>query len=139
MRRITTPNDYKIPTKWEKTFRQTLEKMVGFSFVTPVTGLNRPNTGKEDDDDDEKNHRQEVSVRRQGGSHCHYERGEERNNTARSSEQTSFSDMSARQIPRLQCVACWLTILHINSEDTIMEYTVRCLVGEMELPRENLY
>jgi hypothetical protein len=25
----------------------------GFSFVTPVTGLNRPNTGKEDDDDDE--------------------------------------------------------------------------------------
>jgi hypothetical protein len=23
----------------------------GFSFVTPVTGLNRPNTGKEDDDD----------------------------------------------------------------------------------------
>jgi hypothetical protein len=22
----------------------------GFSFVTPVTGLNRPNTGKEDDD-----------------------------------------------------------------------------------------
>jgi hypothetical protein len=28
--------------------------MEGFSFVTPVTGLNRPNTGKEDDDDDEK-------------------------------------------------------------------------------------
>jgi hypothetical protein len=27
------------------------EKMEGFSFVTPVTGLNRPNTGKEDDDD----------------------------------------------------------------------------------------
>jgi hypothetical protein len=26
--------------------------MEGFSFVTPVTGLNRPNTGKEDDDDD---------------------------------------------------------------------------------------
>jgi hypothetical protein len=26
--------------------------MVGFSFVTPVTGLIRPNTGKEDDDDD---------------------------------------------------------------------------------------
>jgi hypothetical protein len=25
--------------------------MDGFSFVTPVTGLNRPNTGKEDDDD----------------------------------------------------------------------------------------
>jgi hypothetical protein len=27
--------------------------MEGFSFVTPVTGLNRPNTGKEDDDDEE--------------------------------------------------------------------------------------
>jgi hypothetical protein len=26
--------------------------MEGFSFVTPVTGLNRPNTGKEDDVDD---------------------------------------------------------------------------------------
>jgi hypothetical protein len=26
----------------------TLEKMEGFSFVPPVTGLNRPNTGKED-------------------------------------------------------------------------------------------
>jgi hypothetical protein len=25
--------------------------MEGFSFVTPVTGLSRPNTGKEDDDD----------------------------------------------------------------------------------------
>jgi hypothetical protein len=25
--------------------------MQEFSFVTPVTGLNRPNTGKEDDDD----------------------------------------------------------------------------------------
>jgi hypothetical protein len=25
--------------------------MEGFSFVTPVTGLNRPNTGKEDDDE----------------------------------------------------------------------------------------
>jgi hypothetical protein len=25
----------------------------GFSFVTPVTGLNRPNTGKEDNDDDD--------------------------------------------------------------------------------------
>jgi hypothetical protein len=28
--------------------------MEGFSFITPVTGLNRPNTGKEDDDDDDK-------------------------------------------------------------------------------------
>jgi hypothetical protein len=27
--------------------------MKGFSFVTPITGLNRPNTGKEDDDDDD--------------------------------------------------------------------------------------
>jgi hypothetical protein len=27
--------------------------MEGFSFVTPVTGLNRPNTGKEEDDGDE--------------------------------------------------------------------------------------
>jgi hypothetical protein len=27
--------------------------MEGFSFVTPVTGLNRPNTGKEGDDDDD--------------------------------------------------------------------------------------
>jgi hypothetical protein len=25
--------------------------MEGFSFVTPVTGLNGPNTGKEDDDE----------------------------------------------------------------------------------------
>jgi hypothetical protein len=25
--------------------------MEGFSFVTPVTGLNRPNPGKEDDDE----------------------------------------------------------------------------------------
>jgi hypothetical protein len=27
--------------------------MEGFSFVTPVTGLSRPNTGKGDDDDDD--------------------------------------------------------------------------------------
>jgi hypothetical protein len=32
-------------------FRETFEKMEGFSFLTPVTGLNRPNTGKDDDDD----------------------------------------------------------------------------------------
>jgi hypothetical protein len=43
-------NDYKIRTKREKKFRKTFEKMEGFSFVTPITGLNRPNTGKEDDD-----------------------------------------------------------------------------------------
>jgi hypothetical protein len=41
----------RIPTKKEKKFRKTFEKMNGFSFVMPVTGLNRPNTGKEDDDD----------------------------------------------------------------------------------------
>jgi hypothetical protein len=28
--------------------------MEGFGFVTLVTGLNRPNTGKEDDDDDDE-------------------------------------------------------------------------------------
>jgi hypothetical protein len=44
-------NDSKIPTKMEKKFRKTFEKMEGFSFVTLVTGLNRPNTTKEDDDD----------------------------------------------------------------------------------------
>jgi hypothetical protein len=44
-------NDFKIPTKREKEFRKTFEKMEGVSFVTPVTGLNRPNTGNEDDDD----------------------------------------------------------------------------------------
>jgi hypothetical protein len=27
--------------------------MERFSFVTPITGLNRPDTGKEDDDDDD--------------------------------------------------------------------------------------
>jgi hypothetical protein len=27
--------------------------MKGFSFVMPVTGLNRPNTAKKDDDDDD--------------------------------------------------------------------------------------
>jgi hypothetical protein len=27
--------------------------MEGFSFATPVTGLNRPNTGNEDDDESE--------------------------------------------------------------------------------------
>jgi hypothetical protein len=45
--------DSKIPTKREKIFRKTFEKMEGFRFVTPVTGLNRPNTGKEDDNDDD--------------------------------------------------------------------------------------
>jgi hypothetical protein len=34
--------------KWK--FRKTFEKMEGFSFVKPVTGLNGPNTGKEDDE-----------------------------------------------------------------------------------------
>jgi hypothetical protein len=32
--------------------------MEGFSFVTPITGLNRPNIGKEDDDDN----RQEIKI-----------------------------------------------------------------------------
>jgi hypothetical protein len=45
-------NDSKLPTKREKKFRQTFEKMEGFSFVTSVTGPNRPNTAKEDGDDD---------------------------------------------------------------------------------------
>jgi hypothetical protein len=38
------------PTKREKKFRKTFEKMEGFGFVTPITGLSRLNTGKEDDD-----------------------------------------------------------------------------------------
>jgi hypothetical protein len=28
--------------------------MEGFCFVTPITGVNRPNPGKEDDDDEKK-------------------------------------------------------------------------------------
>jgi hypothetical protein len=36
----------------EKEFRKTFEKMEGFSSVRPVTGLNTPNTGKEEEDDD---------------------------------------------------------------------------------------
>jgi hypothetical protein len=43
----------KYQPKRENKFRKTLEKMEGFSFVTPVTRLNAPNTGKEDDDDDD--------------------------------------------------------------------------------------
>jgi hypothetical protein len=42
------------PTKRKNKFRKTFEKVEGFSFVTPVTGLNRPNTGNDDDDDDDK-------------------------------------------------------------------------------------
>jgi tRNA G10 N-methylase Trm11 len=42
----------KYQTKREKKFKRTFEKMEGFSFVTPVIGLNRRNAGKEDDDDD---------------------------------------------------------------------------------------
>jgi hypothetical protein len=45
-------NDSKIRTTKEKKYRKTFEKMEGFSFVTPVTGLNRPNAGKEDDDNE---------------------------------------------------------------------------------------
>jgi hypothetical protein len=44
-------NGSKIPTKGEKKFRKTFKKMEGFSFVMPITGLNRPYTGKDDDDD----------------------------------------------------------------------------------------
>jgi hypothetical protein len=45
------PDYSKTPTKREKEFMKTFEKMEGFSFVTPITGPNRPNTGKEDNDD----------------------------------------------------------------------------------------
>jgi hypothetical protein len=44
----------KYQPKWKKKFRQTFEKIEGFSFVTPVTGLKRPNTEKDDDDDERK-------------------------------------------------------------------------------------
>jgi hypothetical protein len=40
-----------IPTKRQNKFRKTFENMEGFSIVMPVTGLIRPNTGKEDNDD----------------------------------------------------------------------------------------
>jgi hypothetical protein len=42
-----------MPTKRKKKFRKTFEKMEGFSFLTPVTGLSRLNTGKEYYDDKE--------------------------------------------------------------------------------------
>jgi hypothetical protein len=44
--------------------------MEGFSFVTPVTGLNRRNTGKEDDDDyddDNQTPRHKFRVGEHGG------------------------------------------------------------------------
>jgi hypothetical protein len=44
----------KYQPKGKKKSRKTFEKMEGFSFVTHITGLNRPNTGKEDDDDDDE-------------------------------------------------------------------------------------
>jgi hypothetical protein len=51
---ITYPkNDSNIPIKRENKFRKTFEKMEGFNFGTPVTYLNRPNTGEDDDDDDD--------------------------------------------------------------------------------------
>jgi hypothetical protein len=37
-------NDSKIPTKKEKKFRKTFEKMEGFSFVMPIACLSGPNT-----------------------------------------------------------------------------------------------
>jgi hypothetical protein len=36
--------------KRSKEEKKTFEKMEGFSFVTPVTGLSGPNAGKEDDE-----------------------------------------------------------------------------------------
>jgi hypothetical protein len=36
--------------------------MEGFSFVMPITGLNRPNTGKEDDDDDDDDDAHSISL-----------------------------------------------------------------------------
>jgi hypothetical protein len=58
-------NDSQIPTNREKKCRQTFDKMEGFSFVSPVTGLNRPNTGKEDDDEyDSVNTRKKHQLRR---------------------------------------------------------------------------
>jgi hypothetical protein len=53
-------NDSKIPTKREKKFRQIFEKMEGFSFVTPVTGLSRPNTGKEEEEEDDDDDSREL-------------------------------------------------------------------------------
>jgi hypothetical protein len=42
----------KYQTKREKKFREAFVKMEGFGFLTPVTGLNRPNTGKKEDGDE---------------------------------------------------------------------------------------
>jgi hypothetical protein len=39
--------------------------MEGFSLVTPVTGLNRPNTGKEDDDDENGEQRSMFASKRE--------------------------------------------------------------------------
>jgi hypothetical protein len=44
--------------------------MEGFSFLTPVTGLNRPNTGKEDDDHLKTNFK--ASNPYTGGRHMYY-------------------------------------------------------------------
>jgi hypothetical protein len=41
--------------------------MEGFSFVTPVTGLNRPNTGKDDDDETNLPKVSLLPVHHQGG------------------------------------------------------------------------
>jgi hypothetical protein len=43
-----------------ETGSKTFEKMERFSYVTPVTALIRPNTGKEDDDDDDNNNKIEI-------------------------------------------------------------------------------
>jgi hypothetical protein len=36
--------------------------MEGFSFVTPITGLNRHNTGKEDDDGNDDKVLQQIVI-----------------------------------------------------------------------------
>jgi hypothetical protein len=38
----------KISIKWKKKFGKTSETMASFFSETPVTGFNRPNTGKND-------------------------------------------------------------------------------------------
>jgi hypothetical protein len=49
--KLDPKSDFKVPTKREKKLRKTFEKMEGFSFVTTITGLYRPNSGKDDDND----------------------------------------------------------------------------------------
>jgi hypothetical protein len=48
-----TPHEGEVDDWVEKAVLDTSLPLIPliFSFVTPITGLNRPNTGKEDDDD----------------------------------------------------------------------------------------